>query len=211
MSDKKEKIIFTLDQINNLLNLLEAKKYKQVRHKLLSTIGITNGKRNKKISKSSELEIKQRALEFRDRLIENQTESEKVFKALLKSANIEYDFQSIFWFRKGKGLSFYILDFYIPSLNLAIEIDGGYHNTEEQKKLDKNRTNVITKYSELKLIRFSNKEVLEDNQGVIDKVKAIPLFVALTPNQKKTKNRSKLYTVDTKVIDGNVYKTRVKK
>ena len=54
----------------------------------------------------------------------------------------------------------YILDFYAPAVKLAIEIDGGIHETRGQKEYDKIRTDFL-EANELKVIRFTNEEILE--------------------------------------------------
>lgn len=38
------------------------------------------------------------------------------------------------------GRKLYFADLYIQNLKLIIEIDGGYHNTNKQKRLDNNRS-----------------------------------------------------------------------
>jgi very-short-patch-repair endonuclease len=73
-------------------------------------------------------------------------------------------------FRRQHPLSIYIADFYCHKLKLVIEIDGGYHQTEEQLRLDAERTTDI-KFQGLKVIRFTNEEVLLKLPEVINKIK----------------------------------------
>jgi len=47
---------------------------------------------------------------------------------------------------RQKVIDHYITDFYIPSRKLVIEIDGDTHLTEEAKKYDKKRTNILESY-----------------------------------------------------------------
>lgn len=93
-----------------------------------------------------------RAKVFREDLIKNQTKSETIFKAKLKSLNIGYEFQKIVYTDK----TFYILDFYIPSINLVIELDGKYHNTNDQKIKDSKRTLELKKLGFTNIKRYSN-------------------------------------------------------
>nr|WP_314835918.1 endonuclease domain-containing protein [uncultured Flavobacterium sp.] len=74
-------------------------------------------------------------------------------------------------FRRQHPLSIYIADFYCHALKLVIEIDGGYHLDEEQRLLDEKRTSDI-EFQGLKVIRFTNDEVLVQLPEVIDKIKA---------------------------------------
>ena len=81
---------------------------------------------------------------------------------------------------KGKGLntSFkqqcvildYIADFYFPSANLIIEVDGGYHQTDEQQTLDEIREEKLKKQG-YRILRFTNEQVLFDIDRVLTKIK----------------------------------------
>lgn len=61
----------------------------------------------------------------------------------------------------------YILDFYCDESRLAIEIDGAQHNEAIQKKYDASRTSDIEFIYGIKILRFSNREVLEDIEKVL--------------------------------------------
>jgi very-short-patch-repair endonuclease len=100
------------------------------------------------------------------KLRDNATEAEEKLWLAVKNNQIEG-----FKFRRQHPLSFYIADFYCHALKLVIEIDGGYHLTEEQQLLDEERTKNI-EFQGLKVIRFTNEEVLAQLPEVIDKIKA---------------------------------------
>ena len=68
-------------------------------------------------------------------------------------------------FYRQKPIGNFIVDFYCPKLKLVIEIDGGIHFTDKQKKYDKERTKVLETYG-LNVIRFTNNEVLKNFDGV---------------------------------------------
>ena len=72
-------------------------------------------------------------------------------------------------FRRQHPISLYILDFYCHKYKLAIEIDGAYHNTIEQKIRDDNRTKELKKLG-IDLIRFKNEEVENDIDSVIERI-----------------------------------------
>lgn len=101
--------------------------------------------------------LKDKANEFRADLIKNQTQSEMQFKIVLKELGITYEFQKIFFYKK----SFYIVDFYLPSHGVALEIDGGYHNTKEQKLKDKIRSRDLKIIGIKNIIRFKNEDVTD--------------------------------------------------
>jgi very-short-patch-repair endonuclease len=73
-------------------------------------------------------------------------------------------------FRRQHPLSIYIADFYCHKLKLVIEIDRGYHQTKEQMILDAERTTAI-EFQGLKVIRFTNEEVLLKLAEVLEKIK----------------------------------------
>lgn len=63
----------------------------------------------------------------------------------------------------------YILDFFCPSLRLAIELDGGQHNERDNKEYDEARTQYLTTLG-IEVMRFWNNDVLVDMQSVLSKV-----------------------------------------
>ncbi len=81
---------------------------------------------------------------------------------------------------KGKGLNTtfkrqcvildYIADFYSPSANLIIEVDGGYHQTDEQQTQDEIREEKLKKQG-YRILRFTNEQVLFDIDRVLTKIK----------------------------------------
>lgn len=75
-----------------------------------------------------------------------------------------------FKFRRQHPLSIYIADFYCHKLKLVIEVDGDYHQVEEQLLLDKKRTENI-EFQGLKVIRFTNDEIMNNLLEVIFKIK----------------------------------------
>jgi very-short-patch-repair endonuclease len=99
------------------------------------------------------------------KLRENPTEAEEFLWLALRNNQLNG-----YKFRRQHPISIYIADFYCHKLKLVIEIDGGYHLSEEQQVLDKERTANI-EFQGLKVIRFRNKEVLLKLPEVINKIK----------------------------------------
>jgi very-short-patch-repair endonuclease len=99
------------------------------------------------------------------KLRENPTEAEGLLWLALKDNQVDG-----YKFRRQHPISIYIADFYCHKLKLVIEIDGGYHLSEEQQLLDKERT-VALEFNGLKVIRFSNEEVLLKLPEVINQIK----------------------------------------
>ncbi|WP_354428590.1 MULTISPECIES: DUF559 domain-containing protein [unclassified Mucilaginibacter] len=71
-----------------------------------------------------------------------------------------------FDFQRQKPLLNFIVDFYCYELNLIIEIDGRYHDNEEQYKSDLLRETELSEY-DLTTIRFTEMEVRKDMVNVI--------------------------------------------
>ena len=73
-------------------------------------------------------------------------------------------------FRRQHPVNIYIADFYCHKFKLIIELDGDYHNQEEQKQKDEVRTEVLG-LNDLKIIRFKNEEVEQDINQVLTTIK----------------------------------------
>ena len=71
-----------------------------------------------------------------------------------------------FKFRRQHPLGIYIADFYCHKLKLVIELDGSVHDNEEVKKNDALRQKLIEEDG-LNVIRFTNKEVMNNIQNVL--------------------------------------------
>ena len=65
----------------------------------------------------------------------------------------------------------YILDFYFLRARLAVEVDGPYHSSPKQRRYDKRRDAVLAK-ADIKTLRFTNDEVLNSTERVVDEIYA---------------------------------------
>jgi very-short-patch-repair endonuclease len=72
-------------------------------------------------------------------------------------------------FYRQKAIGDYIVDFYCPKASLVIEVDGGRHYGDEGKRKDKIR-DVYMKNLGMKVLRFSDKEVFGNLEGVLKKM-----------------------------------------
>jgi len=72
-------------------------------------------------------------------------------------------------FRRQYSIGKYIVDFYCPQLKLAIEIDGESHFVEGADSYDRERQAII-ELSGVSFLRFTNRDVYERLEGVIDKI-----------------------------------------
>lgn len=97
-------------------------------------------------------------------LRENETDTEKILWEKLKNKQL-----GGFKFRRQHPISLYIADFYCHKLKLIIEIDGGYHYTKEQIPKDNERTKIL-EFNGVRVIRFSNQEILSNIEKVLEKI-----------------------------------------
>ena len=70
-------------------------------------------------------------------------------------------------FLRQKIIGKYIADFYCAEAKLVIELDGSQHYEEKGREKDAERTEFLEKY-EIKVIRFTNKEVNDNFKGVCE-------------------------------------------
>ena len=95
----------------------------------------------------------------------NETIAEKLLWEKLRNNQLEG-----LKFRRQHPVNIYIADFYCHKFKLIIELDGDYHNQEEQKQKDEVRTEVL-RLNGLKIIRFKNEEVEQDINQVLITIK----------------------------------------
>lgn len=86
----------------------------------------------------------------------NATYAERLLKTFL-TGKIDFEFQKIIY---TDNKHFFIADFYIPSKNLIIELDGEYHDNIKQQDKDIWRTKLLNSLG-YRVIRFKNKQIIE--------------------------------------------------
>ena len=92
------------------------------------------------------------------------TEAEKLLWSKIRRRQLKG-----FQFYRQKIIGDYIVDFYCPMADLVIEVDGGQHYIAKGQHNDQMRDDYIEKLG-LKVVRFSNIDVLNNIDGVIQKV-----------------------------------------
>jgi chorismate synthase len=95
----------------------------------------------------------------------NPTEAEDKLWQLVRNRNIEGA-----KFRRQHPIEGFIPDFVCLEKKLIIEIDGGYHNQEEQAKYDAAREEWLKEH-QYQLLYFSNDEILQQAETVIEQIK----------------------------------------
>jgi very-short-patch-repair endonuclease len=111
--------------------------------------------------------LKQRRRELR----RNQSDAERALWAKVRNKQ----FFGMKFFRQY-SIGPYILDFYCPTVKLAVELDGGQHNQSDNREYDAARSEYL-KTQGIDVMRFWNNEVLLDIESVLSKLalKVTPL------------------------------------
>lgn len=104
-------------------------------------------------------------------------------------------------FRRQHPIKGYIPDFVCLEKKLIVEIDGGYHNTEEQKKFDEFREKWLNENG-YQMLRFTNEEVLNNLSQVIDKLSdALTFFAESNPPSPLERESEGEFSVEAKIIE----------
>jgi very-short-patch-repair endonuclease len=83
-------------------------------------------------------------------------------------------------FRRQHPVEIFVVDFICIEKYLVIEVDGEIHLTPEQSEWDENRTAEIEKYG-LTILRFTNEEVMNQTDKVLEKIKEYVLSYTSPP------------------------------
>ena len=95
-------------------------------------------------------------------LRKNMTEAEKVLWERLNKSQLGFRFKA------QHPMDIFVADFYCHKFKLVVEIDGEIH--QKQKEYDEGRTAEMENYN-LKVIRFTNDQVLNDTDWVVEEIK----------------------------------------
>jgi very-short-patch-repair endonuclease len=107
------------------------------------------------------------------RLRENMTNCELLLWEKLKGKQI-----CGLRFRRQHPIDIFIADFYCHEAKLVVEIDGEIHL--ENEEYDYGRTAELEKY-DIKVIRFSNSEVENDIEKVVEEIKSTVIKILKSP------------------------------
>jgi very-short-patch-repair endonuclease/type I restriction-modification system DNA methylase subunit len=73
-------------------------------------------------------------------------------------------------FRRQHSVANYILDFYCPAEQLAVELDGEIHNLALQAEYDRER-DLFLQHTGIKVLRFENRLIFENPDGVLQTIR----------------------------------------
>ncbi len=101
----------------------------------------------------------------------NTTVAEKILWEHLRDRKLEGE-----KFRRQHPLKKFVVDFYCYKLRLGIELDGEQHSVPTQVFYDNDRTEILEGYT-IRILRFTNQEVIETIDIVLSKIRAIILIL----------------------------------
>lgn len=92
--------------------------------------------------------------------------------ATKQEKHLWYDFlrQLPVHFYRQYTIEKYIVDFFCPKANLAIELDGSQHYEQAALEYDKKRTDMLCRYG-ITVLRYTNRDINERFQAVCDDIK----------------------------------------
>jgi very-short-patch-repair endonuclease len=94
----------------------------------------------------------------------NMTDAERDLWARLRRKQLNG-----YQFYRQRIIGNYIVDFYCPRAGLVIEVDGAQHYSEEMLEADRRRDDYL-RGNALTVMRFSNLEVRQNLDGVVERV-----------------------------------------
>ena len=84
---------------------------------------------------------------------------------------------------RQKVIGAYIVDFYIASANLVIELDGSQHYDQEGRRADRERDAYLSALG-LRVLRYSNADVNDNFSGVCQDILRYLKEESLLPREK---------------------------
>jgi cyclase len=125
--------------------------------------------------------------------------SHLIFENAKKLRNTMTDSETFLWmhlrnginglkFRRQHPIGLYIADFFCYKVKLIVEIDGSIHNKKEIQIQDKLKEDDLIKWG-YHIIRFTNKEVHQDVDKVLERIKDKIIDITISHIQNVTPNR----------------------
>lgn len=123
-------------------------------------------------SKRTEAEIQAYAEACRTQRLANRTQAEVRFEFMLGGLGVPFESEKILYIGDptGRIMAFLITDFYCPKHSTVFELDGSSHVGRE--RYDDERDCYLASRG-IQTVRFSNREVFQETQAVLERLKEI--------------------------------------
>lgn len=137
---------------------------------LLNRVEKGDGENETKIEAKDETQIPKYKVstplqyEFAKRMRKEFTDAEDILWQKLRNNQLAVKF------RRQHPIENFIVDFVCLQKALIIEVDGDYHENEEQKKYDEERSRLLAEIG-FSILRFANSEVINDSEKVLSKIR----------------------------------------
>ena len=118
-------------------------------------------------------QLKYLSKQAKRKLIKKSTHAEDKFRDYLsKFPDTPFEFQKEIFVKDKEGnvIDFYIADFYVADYNLIIELDGDYHDKDEQIEKDVEREETLTSMG-YHILRIDNY-LAYNNDALYNKIKS---------------------------------------
>ena len=112
---------------------------------------------------SEKLRNKKPLKKRRQKLRNEATHHEVILWSRLRRSQLGYKF------RRQYSIGGFVLDFYCPERQLAVELDGWQHGESDSQHYDSMRTRYLEEFG-TRVVRFWNGEVDQNLEGVISKI-----------------------------------------
>src|SRR3989344_311074 len=140
-------------------NVLDSLAALDVLPSLLTLLPVGEGERVKK-------KIPPNLLHYAREMRKEQTAAEQLLWDELRDHHLGVHF------RRQHPLDGIILDFYCHESSLGIEVDGSIHEEQKIKDQDQDRDAWLMKEHKVKILRFTNQDVLKDMSEVLQRIEA---------------------------------------
>jgi very-short-patch-repair endonuclease len=117
-------------------------------------------------------------------LRQNQTDAEALLWSKLRSRQL-LDLK----FRRQHAIGSYFADFVCIEIGLIVELDGGQHSDAEAIAYDAKRSSELAAMG-LRVLRFWNNEVLQEKDGVLERIREVALTLTPTLSRKREREQS---------------------
>ncbi len=168
----------------------------------MSKLNYTSKKNWPKIHKQRSRRNPHVAKIFREDLLSRLTEAERLlFDTLKEHIKEPIQLQHIVY----SYFNFYIVDIYLCSTKLGIEVDGKYHEAFKQRDQDRIKEITLLKKG-ISLVRFKNEEIFNDVKAVVNEICSIIEYLKLA---RKKANRAKdVVTINRNTVKQELYKNQ---
>jgi len=110
--------------------------------------------------RKTQTHVKQMARELRN----NQTAAEQELWNRIRNKQL-----GGYRFLRQYAINRYIADFYCSKVKVVVEVDGRIHDSEDKKEYDKIREEIIKMHG-IRIIRFTNDEIMNDLEDVLKRL-----------------------------------------